>query len=430
MVYTIRKLNKNLFFAIVFPACIICLLFSCQQQRSSTPFRLSNTDGIFQFPIQNIAASSHVELKIRNTSEKIAHFYITPDFVNLYNDSTILASLLKPYMTDLQKSLALWKFVCEWTYHCSAPSTSDQQLNDPAILVNGFGCSFCDDRNAALANLAEMAGLPSRVYELGGHVVCEIFFDNSWHMFDADKNIFFQKENGEIADVIYLSNHPELVEEKSKELKTVVEKIKNKKTGRAVESPENNFVSEMYKINKSKYTSQITLKLNEQVKFYIEPENFIAKGFYVDIAEKGGPYFRAKGILEGSYNDRHLEKDTDNGPIFIQTLPYPITKITVSADNDCSVFYSTDKVHWYFVGTSKGNSTISFAPFNETGAPYTFIYFLKFSPLSQSGTNSFNIENKFLFSYKILCDTSVDCCQLVPLNEEAKKLDVIFSVIY
>lgn len=130
---------------------------------------------------------------------------------DLRSNRAILASILTPGMRPEATALALWELVRTWRYSCTPWSEKSQELHDPVKLVNVFGCGLCDDTNAALATLARQAGLPARLWGLGGHVVAEVSYDGGWHMLDAADGVYFRDDEGAIAALETLARRPELV---------------------------------------------------------------------------------------------------------------------------------------------------------------------------------------------------------------------------
>jgi len=129
---------------------------------------------------------------------------------DLSSQEAILASILKPGMNAEEKSLAIWKFLVDWRYHYN-PAEQGDELHDPVKFLNVYGYGFCDDCATNFVVLSRKAGLRSRIWGLSGHVVAEAFYDGSWHMFDPDHQAIYRNEQGVIAGVEELSQHPELI---------------------------------------------------------------------------------------------------------------------------------------------------------------------------------------------------------------------------
>ena len=82
-------------------------------------------------------------------------------------------------------------------------------LREPYLLFNAGG-GICHQSAIAIVKLAEKAGLEGRVIWLGGHVVSELYYDNSWHLFDANMGITFQ-EDGHVLSYNEIINQPNLI---------------------------------------------------------------------------------------------------------------------------------------------------------------------------------------------------------------------------
>jgi hypothetical protein len=152
------------------------------------------------------------KMTIRNLDERVA---VSPRLAlegwpDLSSSEGILRSILKPEMTDEQKTLAIWKFLVDWRYHYY-PAEGGAEIHDPVKFINVYGYGFCDDSAQNAAALAKMAGLKSRVWGLNGHVVAETFFEGRWHMIDPDHEVFYRASAGHIAGVEELAANPGII---------------------------------------------------------------------------------------------------------------------------------------------------------------------------------------------------------------------------
>ncbi|MGB0583401.1 MAG: transglutaminase domain-containing protein, partial [Limisphaerales bacterium] len=129
---------------------------------------------------------------------------------DLSSSEGILRSILKPGMSDEEKSLAIWKFLVDWRYH-HYPAEQGDEVHDPVRFINVYGYGFCDDSARNTAALAQLAGLRARVWGLSGHVVAETYYDGGWHMFDPDHEVFYRTAAGHIASVEELARNPGLI---------------------------------------------------------------------------------------------------------------------------------------------------------------------------------------------------------------------------
>ena len=82
-------------------------------------------------------------------------------------------------------------------------------LREPYLLFNAGG-GICSQSAIAMVKLAEKVGFKGRVIWLKGHSVSEIYYDNAWHLFDANMGIIF-KENDHILSYDEIINKPDLI---------------------------------------------------------------------------------------------------------------------------------------------------------------------------------------------------------------------------
>jgi hypothetical protein len=122
-------------------------------------------------------------------------------------------SFIKEGMSDKEKALAV--FNTEVTFQqADAPPNEylqrEDAVLDPIKLFNVYGYTLCSVSSANMMCLARYVGLPARCFTIQGHVVPEVFYENGWHMFDADLIEYFPKADGTIASL------QEIVDEVSK----------------------------------------------------------------------------------------------------------------------------------------------------------------------------------------------------------------------
>jgi len=114
--------------------------------------------------------------------------------------------------TDEEKAIALWRYVCRRRYHwwpAEHAINGGLELHNPVKFFNVYGYGHCDDAAANLAMLCRAAGLQARVWLLRGHVVAEVFYNQAWHMFDADTETFYPKSHrGGPASVEEIARQP------------------------------------------------------------------------------------------------------------------------------------------------------------------------------------------------------------------------------
>ncbi len=103
-----------------------------------------------------------------------------------------------------------WRFVSGNVKFSKAITDSRWQHN-PSLLINSIGNGICDDLGCALHLIWGKMNLQSRVWVLQGHVVPEVFSQNSWHMYDPSHQLVYKNLGGDIAGVEDLAEHPEWI---------------------------------------------------------------------------------------------------------------------------------------------------------------------------------------------------------------------------
>lgn len=165
-----------------------------------------------QFQLTGGPAASVRRLALRNLDDKTAIVAAVraanrPDFSSV---DAILGGIIKPDMTPEQKSVAIWKFLVDWRYHY-LPAEGGAEIHDPVKFFCVYGYGFCDDCAQNFVALCQVAGIKTRPWGLGGHVVAEAFFDNGWHMFDPDHECYFRAADGHILGVEELAKDPSAI---------------------------------------------------------------------------------------------------------------------------------------------------------------------------------------------------------------------------
>ena len=107
-------------------------------------------------------------------------------------------------MSDKDKALAIFRSEVTFQQADAPPQEYLQREDavlDPIKLFNVYGYTLCSVSSANVVCLARYVGLPARCFAIDHHVVPEIFYDNAWHMLDADLIEYFPKANGSIASL-------------------------------------------------------------------------------------------------------------------------------------------------------------------------------------------------------------------------------------
>ena len=128
----------------------------------------------------------------------------------------IIASVIKPGMSQQQKALAVYDFLRTNLYHWPAgregPKPDDHDYGvvyDPIKLINVYGYGYCFQSRSALEALWQAAGLEARSAGIGGHSIAEVFYDGAYHFLDADQQGYCLLADGQtIASIEQISRDP------------------------------------------------------------------------------------------------------------------------------------------------------------------------------------------------------------------------------
>ncbi len=152
---------------------------------------------------------------------------------NWFSADDILASVLKPGMTDADKAMALYCFLAGHEVQChendrrpgpeipgdeTHPSRNTfQERANPVKAVNCYYCGGCQYEATNLVILCRKAGLVARpvwmnaLDKYGAHCVAEVWYDGAWHLLDPDQRMFFlDSDNTNVASYEGLHNNPSL----------------------------------------------------------------------------------------------------------------------------------------------------------------------------------------------------------------------------
>lgn len=351
---------------------------------------------------------------IANASNATQSFYLTRGSYDFRRIATLLRSIAKDTSNEEELAIALWKFVKDNTSH-SLPYANAHSPHDPIRLINSFGSGLCDDRNTALTVLYQYAGWVdifyyARVFELGGHMVAEVEYDNAWHMFDADLGVYYLDDKGQVASVDYISKHPEIVKTDFGKgfFRNMLTTFTTPYIRSVYTSRENNKVNAWHDAFPFEYSEvtnerggpgnrdQLTsLAPSDEVTFEANRLNQTDKVMRAVFQHSLTDYV-GKGTLK-----RNITLPATAEYEYEEILNYAITNVRLrAADNKANtrVYFSPDGVIWFYKGTLTGNNEIEFAPFSREDEPCTFNYLLKFVPENGRLSGVIKAENSFLFS--------------------------------
>lgn len=110
---------------------------------------------------------------------------------------TIVAEATRGWTEPANRARAIWEFVRRHRFHAC---TWDDECSDAVKALNVYGYTLCGDQARVLSDLWHVSGLPARRGHPVGHVVCEVFYGNGYHLLDSDEHVFcLERDNHTIA---------------------------------------------------------------------------------------------------------------------------------------------------------------------------------------------------------------------------------------
>lgn len=136
-------------------------------------------------------------LTIRNASNAVIRIDTCPLFYTIENIERDIA--IAEGDTPGQKAEKIFTFIKERYKHAYPIHESREPHNSPRFF-SVYGCGFCDDAAANMVYLSKRYDFDARVWELNGHVTSDVYYDNSWHVYDVD-GIGIMYHDNEVADM-------------------------------------------------------------------------------------------------------------------------------------------------------------------------------------------------------------------------------------
>ena len=174
----------------------------------STPFRITDSPAPLELPspleewrsltIENVGSSPVVSPEATCSGQ-----------LDLSEPDAIIAHVIQEGTTDAGKAMALFEFVRSTVRKWALPNPEGN--GRPMQILNVYGYCNCGGFARTLAMLASLAGLEARVVGLHGHVVTEIFYEGSWHAFDANLQAVYHKSDGTLASIDEIHRNPQLL---------------------------------------------------------------------------------------------------------------------------------------------------------------------------------------------------------------------------
>ena len=96
-----------------------------------------------------------------------------------------------------------------WRERISHADSDAPGVKEPLALLNFWGYALCGDTTAGLTHLAAEYGVRARKIPLNGHIAAEYFYDDRWHILDADQNLcYLRLDNRTLASAADLRADP------------------------------------------------------------------------------------------------------------------------------------------------------------------------------------------------------------------------------
>ncbi len=109
----------------------------------------------------------------------------------------IVASAVEPGMSDRERAIAIWYQQTQHRYHWQG---GDNEVKTPVKVRNVYGHNTCGDDSNCMAGMWRAAGLRVAPARIMGHCVTQVFYDDAWHLMDADMHsIYLLRDSHTIA---------------------------------------------------------------------------------------------------------------------------------------------------------------------------------------------------------------------------------------
>lgn len=349
----------------------------------------------------NIDKTVCFEFENKSKTNPVSFWLYNENGVNYHSASTMLASIFNDSMRDESKAIAIWKLTSESGFHYNYEYNHHLQDHvDPISLVT-FPYFMCGEKAGIIVNLAKIAGFKARSIGLDGHVVAEIYFDNVWHMFDADENCIFRNSTGQIASIEELHKNLALVTEKGIEysLKDNFHGFSHYKD--YIKNYRDSWVDTSSIISNYSFpTNTITLYPFDKVSFQLTPTFFLTRLLHPRYQ------YKAKGNLWRtlSIGQKNIEIKGDQ-VIFNAKFPYYLTQLHISADTllDTKVYFmfqnrETEQLEESYLGQLDSG----FGMIKKFQAPVNpdiyYSYQIVFKHCNPSQLEHIKIEHEFEFN--------------------------------
>lgn len=120
------------------------------------------------------------------------------DWARYLNSLTQISSLPTDASESSRERLleAAWKDLSNMTVHVCSPGRETEDINDPVLLIRGYGYECCSNASRALAYLGSFLDIPSRVRSTWSHEFPEFTIRGNTFILDPDLRLRFWSTNG------------------------------------------------------------------------------------------------------------------------------------------------------------------------------------------------------------------------------------------
>jgi len=171
--------------------------------------RYVNLDG--HHMMEQAGFQPNIELAIENVGQQdvVNPRVVINDRHDWFSIDTLVDEIVRPGMTDRQKAFAVYEVFRDNFYHHNAPElyyehgVKKGDVYDPIKHLNCYENTGCGPMAICMATIWSHLGLKSRVINFASaHWVSEVFYDDAWHMLDADRKAFYlSRDNRRVISV-------------------------------------------------------------------------------------------------------------------------------------------------------------------------------------------------------------------------------------
>ncbi|MEA2064488.1 MAG: hypothetical protein U9P14_12365, partial [Gemmatimonadota bacterium] len=191
---------------------LFCFAGAEPGQEKSHSVVITDPEAEYVIEVGGTSEPENLEIKIENLGDApVVDPRITVNSLyDWYDMGSMAAEITAGCITDEEKAMAIWQWIL-WKRFQRSPH--DRSATNPVRALNGYGYGICGHNAAWVKGLVTAVGLKARVFEITGHTVPEVFYDNAWHMLDANVKVFYlARDNRTIASLAELEKDKWLIE--------------------------------------------------------------------------------------------------------------------------------------------------------------------------------------------------------------------------